>query len=158
MIAVLLVLAQLPVASGNPARVDQVAPPTAGAATVQRLPVAPTKPSQAATVTQLPSTLEAVRPDGEERLAPGPAPAANNKAAADVARAIGVIRGRGQLPTPELIAREVGPEVLDSYLTQLNNGAAGVAPTAQPTPGDADKVPAGTTVIPPPGQSPSGQP
>lgn len=152
MILGLLVLAQLPAASGNPARVDQVVPPTASA-TVQRLPVASTKPSQAATVTQLPSSLEPVRPDQEERLAPGPAPAGNNKAAADVARAIGVIRGRGQLPTPELIAREVGPDVLDSYLTQLNNGAAGVAPTAQqPLPGDTDKVPAGTTVIPPPGQ------
>lgn len=68
-------------------------------------------------VLQLPHTLDAPResPKGESTLATG---GEKKNLAADVARALEFIRERGQQPTPELLAREIGPDALAAYLNQ----------------------------------------
>ncbi|HKY82140.1 MAG TPA: hypothetical protein VJM09_11805 [Sphingobium sp.] len=90
----------------QPARPDVSAPNVAAA-----------KGNDPATVQQLPSTLEASAEHGkgEGTLIRGDD---RKTLAGEVARAAEMLRQRGQQPTPEALAREIGPDALATFLNQ----------------------------------------
>lgn len=142
-VAALLLAMQATTGVANPAGIEQLLPHR-DERPARRLPTGPDKPAQAATISQLPTNLEPNASANEEALAQPDAPTAPaNRAASEVARAVAIIRGRGQQVTPELLAREVGADVLDVYLAQPNPVAIAL-PMAVPTP----VSPPGVTVIP----------
>lgn len=152
MIGLLLLFAiqAAPSSSRDSAAIEQLSTP-ASARRAAEAPPAPiaARADPSARITQLPSGLKPVS-DDEANLAVVVPKRTEADAAIEVARALGVIRGRGQQPTPELIAREVGPEVLDAY---LNRGEPVPAPVRQPElkPEDgngAKDAPPGITIIP----------
>ena len=137
-------------AAANPTHVDQLVVPNLGPP-ARRVPAGPEKRSQAASIAQLPGNINPVAEAREEMLAePPPTNNASSRASAEVARAAGVIRARGQQITPELLAREVGPEVLETYLAHPD---AALPPTGLPSEATPTTAPiAGVTIIPPVGK------
>lgn len=110
------------------------------------------KPNRAADVAQLPDTARADDGDSDEEALLAARIMPTRTTSAEVARAFEIIRSRGQVPTPELIAREIGPDALQSYL-QTNPGAL---PEPTPVPRDPilpepGKGIPGTLIIPPKG-------
>ena len=146
MIALSLLLLQAGSSAANPVQVDQLPAPAAGVP-ARRLPSSPSKSGQVA-ITQLPPDLTMVADADETELVNPPnLDASPSRAAVELARAIGIIRGRGQQVTPELLAQEVAPEVLEIYLSN-----PGAFPAATGLPDQAvPAVPPGVTIIPPKG-------
>jgi hypothetical protein len=137
----------VPQSEAEAAQVEQIAPlkPSSGIANVTTtLPVRPT------VVEQLPADVTASDGDESEAALIAGSVGQSRTAAVEIARAFEVIRGRGQVPTAELIAREVGPDVLQSYLQ--SNPAALADPTPKPPVQTTPVVPLpGIVIIPPKG-------
>ena len=102
-------------------------------------------------VNQLPSTLQSDGDDKEDTLVSKTSPGAS--LTADVVEAWNQIRQRGQTPTPDLIAREIGPDKLAEFLASSPVAASilatGTLPDQAPQP-EAGRKEGGVTVIPPP--------
>jgi hypothetical protein len=132
---------------------DQVAPAartTLGTEQVNRQPQSPVG------VTQLPSDLQPLAPGSEAQLEAEAGPP--RTLTAEVLAAWNLIRTRGQVPTPDLIAREIGPGKLAEFLAS-SPGAANVLATGQepdsnvaPPGADAERGVTVKTIVPP-GQS-----
>ncbi|MBB4640103.1 hypothetical protein HNQ99_000383 [Rhizorhapis suberifaciens] len=105
-----------PIMDGPAVQVEQVQASHDGAADVS-VPNIGSATDNPTSVPQLPNTLDAPReaPKGEAVLATG---GEKKDLAAEVARALEFIRQRGQQPTPEILAREIGPDALAAYLNQ----------------------------------------
>ncbi len=156
MILVALMLAAgqaVPAPGAGAAQIDQLQLPSSPrrSAEAPPAPIPPRATDKSARVSQLPPELKPVG-DEEGRLALAPPrPTEATRSAIEVARAIDVIRGRGQQPTPELIAREVGPEVLESYLNRAlapGQPPPGAAPDLPLDPSGAKQLPPGVTIVP----------
>ena len=119
------------------ARVEQIGPARTPPVTA---PV-PAQPGQRnAAIGQLPPTLEA--PNAPENDLVRPLQTDERRLYAEMAEVWLLIRQRGQQPTPDLIAREIGPEALATFLDQFP-GAADMFGKDSPTlpiddPGSAD--------------------
>lgn len=103
--------------AGRDVAVEQLAGPSQhGDLAVPNVP--PPRNGNPAQMSQLPPTLEAPRESskGEGTLAKGDEDRRN--LAGEVARAAEMLRQRGQQPTPEALAREIGPDALAAYLNQ----------------------------------------
>jgi|GEM_PF-1520216 len=116
--------------------VPQIAGPTTGAQAVAVEPVG--GPDRSTAVAQLPP--DAVPRDGDEPEPARPASRPDGTASAEVLRAWYAIRARGQEPTPELVAREIGPEAISEIFGTPE------APPAEPTPDPAKPPEAGVIV------------
>ena len=130
-------------------QIEQLAPPKTSATTQI---VVDDKPVRAADVAQLPDTARAVDGESDEEALFAARTTPTRTTSAEVARAFEVIRSRGQVPTPELIAREIGPDALQAYL-QANPGALPepvLVPRDPILPEPGKGVP-GTIIIPPKG-------
>lgn len=133
-------------AGASATQIEQLGSAPTGRRASDAPPAIGSKAEPSARITQLSDDLQPVG-NGEETLArPVARSAEGTRATLEVARAIDTIKGRGQQPTPELIAREVGPEVLETYLS--GGTPASPPPEAKPDapPGAA---PLGVTIIPP---------
>lgn len=105
---------------------------------IEPVPQRPVSSKEAASTAQLPPGLHPVSDEpGQETGLTSPDTAAPDLMG-EVARAWTVIRNRGQQPTPELIAREIGPDLLTAFLNQYPNGVALITsqqpPSAPPPP------------------------
>lgn len=129
--------------------VDQIGSTGAAAADTAQIQI---KQPQADNVglDQLPETLQPGRDAAESKLEQGITPA--RTLTAEVISAWALIRERGQTPTPDLIAREIGPDKLAEFLASnpaagniLATGAEAGTPPADPTPEAGD----GVIVLPP---------
>ena len=103
---------------GNPGlEVEQLAHPQPHASDLAVPNVAAPRNGNPAQLPQLPPTLEAPRESGkgEASLVKGDD---KRDLAGEVARAAEMLRQRGQQPTPETLAREIGPDALAAYLNQ----------------------------------------
>ena len=100
-------------------------------------------------VDQLPESLEPGKNVNEDELEKSSTPA--RTLTAEVIAAWSLIRERGQTPTPDLIAREIGPDKLAEFLASSpvagNILATGYDPDAQTDP--APKLPDGVLIIQP---------
>ncbi|MGB7407505.1 MAG: hypothetical protein WA908_03300 [Pontixanthobacter sp.] len=78
-------------------------------------------------IAQLPGDIEAIDPadPAAEQIISRPVESPEARLYAQVAEVWETIRSRGQQPTPELIAREIGPDSLTTFLDQ-NPGAEGM--------------------------------
>lgn len=129
-----------PASNRQAVMIEQIQPPGRHPPTkVEAVPHRPVASKEAATTLQLPPDLASVSddPDQETGLTSPDTVAPN--LFGDVVRAWHVIRNRGQQPTPELIAREIGPDALTAFLNQYPNGVAMITaqePPAAPTPPD----------------------
>lgn len=83
-------------------------------------------------VIQLPPGLEPLARGDEEAL--GKADAPPPSLTADVIAAWNLIRARGQTPTPDLIAREIGPDKLAEFLATTPAAASILATGTEPDP------------------------
>lgn len=114
-------LAARSIRAGERLGVDQIVLPKQGASSddFQIKPVASDESGQAQ-VGQLPGDLEVPDDDGKSPESAISQPIQSPEAAlfGRVAEAWQVIRERGQQPTPELIAREIGPDQLATFLDQ----------------------------------------
>ncbi|MGL5837947.1 MAG: hypothetical protein ACRCY3_05530 [Sphingorhabdus sp.] len=99
--------------------VDQISAPTDATETKQI--ILPTQRKQGVGVDQLPETLEPASDGDEGQLGRTAAP--ERTLTSEVLAAWSLIRERGQTPTPDLIAREIGPDKLAEFLA--TNPAAG---------------------------------
>jgi hypothetical protein len=129
-------------------QIDQLAPDKTSA--TQQIE-ADRKPERAADVAQLPDTASAADDSsGEDQLLAARI-SGSRGTSAEIARAFEIIRGRGQVPTAELLAREIGPDALQAYL-EANPGAVpdAVKPPEPTIPDDVKGSP-GTLIIPPKG-------
>lgn len=99
-------------------------------------------------VTQLPSTLEPKGEGMEDSLVSRSTPASS--LTADVIQAWTQIRQRGQTPTPDLIAREIGPGKLAEFLASSPAAASILATGSLPDAPreEADPPKGAVTVIP----------
>ncbi len=79
---------------------------------------------------QLPSNLEQSKDANENELVSKTTPEAN--LTADVLRAWNQIRNRGQTPTPDLVAREIGPDRLAEFLATSPAAASVLATGSLP--------------------------
>lgn len=99
----------------------------------RQIPVTTDDPKRAVPFSQLPQDLQQSNDANENDLASKSSPEAT--LTADVLRAWSQIRGRGQTPTPDLIAREIGPDRLAEFLATTpaaaNVLATGTLPDAQ---------------------------
>jgi hypothetical protein len=102
-------------------------------------------------IDQLPETLEPGKNDDESQLEKGIAPA--RTLTSEVLAAWSLIRERGLTPTPDLIAREIGPDKLAEFLASNpaagNILATGVEPDGNARPDSAQKLPDGVIVVQP---------
>jgi hypothetical protein len=94
---------------------------------------------------QLPSNLEQSKDAKENELVSKTTPEAN--LTADVLRAWNQIRSRGQTPTPDLVAREIGPDRLAEFLATSPAAASVLATGNLP-----DSQNGGEQPSPPPGE------
>lgn len=124
-----------PASNRQAVMIEQIQPPGRHAPTkVEAVPHRPVGVKEAAATLQLPPDLDSVSDDPEQETAlTSPETTAPNLLN-DVARAWHVIRSRGQQPTPELIAREIGPDALTAFLNQYPNGVALITAQEAPTP------------------------
>ena len=150
----LAALAQVEV-SGSTA-IDQISLPDLSAQQIESDQVALSADS-APSLTQLPEGLEPVASANEDQLGETAAPP--RSLTRDVLVAWETIRGRGQTPTPDLVAREIGPDRLAEFLATVpaagNILATGTDPDTvpvSPVKGDGSEG-AVVNFIPPPGQS-----
>jgi hypothetical protein len=129
------------------AQVDQIQVPASSdgpSVAAPQVPVA--KPTRSATVNQLPRYLEPLS-DDDVPEAPAPSTATrDSRVRDDIARAIQTIRDRGQQPTPELIAREIGPEAITAFLNDNPDKAGVLVGTEDPR----SQAPDNTTITPTP--------
>lgn len=86
---------------------------------------------------QLPSDLQQSKDSNENELESKSSPEAS--LTADVLRAWSQIRGRGQTPTPDLIAREIGPDRLAEFLATSPAAASVLATGTLPETQEAGK-------------------
>lgn len=96
----------------------------APSARVEPLPAPVAKANEAGAATQLPAGLDPLSNDPEQETSLTPPEPAVPDMMGQVIRAWHVIHNRGQQPTPELIAREIGPDALTAFLNQYPNGVA----------------------------------
>lgn len=89
---------------------------------------------------QLPSDLQQSKDANENELASKSSPEAS--LTADVLRAWSQIRERGQTPTPDLIAREIGPDRLAEFLATSPAAASVLATGMLPDKQEANAPPA----------------
>ncbi|WP_313807905.1 hypothetical protein [Sphingobium sp.] len=129
-----------PAQGANPdLEVEQLSRPQAPDRDIAVPNVAPPRNGNPAQVSQLPSTLDAPRESGkgEATLVKGDD---RRDLAGEVARAAEMLRQRGQQPTPEALAREIGPDALAAYLNQdpsaLDVYSAPREPQGAPVPDD----------------------
>lgn len=109
------------VRDGEALGVDQIVLPQASSGDGDfQIAAAPAAQNGQAQVGQLPGDLEVPDDDGTSPESAISQPIQSPEAAliSRVAEAWQVIRGRGQQPTPELIAREIGPDQLATFLDQ----------------------------------------
>lgn len=133
-------------AGGSATQIEQLGSAPTGRRATEAPPAIVSKADPSARITQLSNNLQPVG-DGEDTLArPTARVPEGTRAAVEVARAIDTIKGRGQQPTPELIAREVGPEVLESYLSR---GTPALPPPDAKPEAPLGVAPLGVTIIPP---------
>lgn len=153
-ILTLLLLAndQPPVRDPAELAVDQLAKPSTKGADIRVEDLGAPEGRSSISVSQLPETLEANETAAETE----PALASNEKSdlTGDVARAWEVIRERGQHPTPELIAREIGPDRLAAYLNLHPDAVDIFTRDTAPIPDATDLPPDGGVIVLPP---PNGQ-
>lgn len=105
-------------ASGQGAEIEQLSRPRTAPSDLAVPNVAPAaKATNPALVQQLPPTLDAPtdHSTGEDTLVRGDD---RKTLASEVARAAELMRQRGQQPTPEALAREIGPDALAAFLNQ----------------------------------------
>lgn len=147
-----LLLDEIPAAptmDGPAVQIEQVQPSDGPAADVSA-PNIGSATDNPTSVSQLPNTLDAPReaPKGEAALASG---GEEKDLAAEVARALEFIRQRGQQPTPEILAREIGPDALAAYLNQdpAHIDIFSTTNDRQPLPADDPAVPDGVQLIRP---------
>ena len=96
-------------------------------------------------VDQLPDTLEPINKGDEDALAQGSQPTGD--LTQQVIAAWNLIRDRGQTPTPDLIASEIGADKVAEFLA-MGGGAARVLATGQlPDTGTQPDVPKGPIQI-----------
>jgi hypothetical protein len=88
---------------------------------------------------QLPSNLEQAKDAKEDELVSKTTPEAN--LTADVLRAWNQIRNRGQTPTPDLVAREIGPDRLAEFLATSPAAASVLATGNLPDPPNGGEQP-----------------
>jgi hypothetical protein len=88
---------------------------------------------------QLPSDLQQSNDANENELASKSSPEAS--LTADVLRAWNQIRGRGQTPSPDLIAREIGPDRLAEFLATSPAAASVLATGTLPDTQNAGEPP-----------------
>lgn len=113
------------------------------------------KAGNEAGVSQLPDDIEIIDKDGKgpEQAIVRPVDSPEARLYSQVAEVWEVIRQRGQQPTPELIAREIGPDALASFLDQ-NPGAESIFGRDSdnlplPSPDGLDLPGGGTLILPP---------
>jgi hypothetical protein len=134
-------------AAAQTTQVEQLAPAKPSTSAANVVTAEPVRP---ASVEQLPEDLRASDGSGaEDTLIAGQA-SAGQASAGEIARAYSVIRARGQVPTAELIAREVGPDVLQAYL-ETNPGVLADPSSKAPATPDPVKPLPGVVIIPPKG-------
>ncbi len=145
---VLLCAAQpvdLGVPERHPASADQVLTPDE-ARTRRTEQVGTAEPADVA-VDQLPDTIDlpgdAAGP--EAGLAAVPPERPRDSLYLEVANAWEMIRRRGQQPTPELIAREIGPDMLARFLNQFPGSESMFGK-------DSDRLPVAPPSLPPDGR------
>lgn len=92
----------------------------------RQIPIKPEDQRRPVAFNQLPSNLQQSKDANENELASKSSPEAS--LTADVLRAWNQIRERGQTPTPDLIAREIGPDRLAEFLA-TSPGAGSVLAT-----------------------------
>lgn len=118
--------------------VEQILPSRRPSPTkIEPVPHRPVRGKDAASTTQLPSDLRAASDDPDQETGLTSPDTASPDLMSEVARAWYVIRSRGQQPTPELIAREIGPDMLTAFLNQYPNGVALITsqdPPSAPSP------------------------
>lgn len=128
--------------------VDQIMPSPAAADAEQIKPKTPD--TGALALDQLPESLEPGKNANEGQLEKGIAPA--RTLTGDVIAAWSIIRDRGQTPTPDLIAREIGPDKLAEFLASHPAAgsvlATGIEPDGQ-VQTDPESRPDGVVVSPP---------
>lgn len=99
----------------------------------RQIPIKPEDQRRPVALNQLPSNLQQSKDANENELASKSSPEAS--LTADVLRAWNQIRERGQTPTPDLIAREIGPDRLAEFLATSAGAASvlatGIAPDKQ---------------------------
>ena len=129
--------------------VDQIAPPISTTNTEQIR--SKSRDVEEVDIDQLPETLEPGKNDNESQLEKGIAPA--RTLTSEVLAAWSLIRERGLTPTPDLIAREIGPDKLAEFLASNpaagNILATGVEPDGNARPDSAQKLPDGVIVVQP---------
>lgn len=151
-LAFLLLLAtdQPPVRDPAELAVDQLAQPRGNSADIRVDDLGAPDGRAAVSVSQLPEDLEA--DDAAAESEPSLASQDKTDLTGEVARAFELIRERGQQPTPELIAREIGPDRLAAYLNQNPEGVDIFTRDALPDPTqstDPDLTTGGVIVLPP---------
>lgn len=114
--------------------VDQIQPRNRPAVTkIEPVPHRPVRGKEAASTLQLPADLHSVSDDPDQETGLTSPDTTSPDLLTEVARAWHVIRNRGQQPTPELIAREIGPDMLTAFLNQYPNGVALITAQEAPT-------------------------
>lgn len=123
--------------------VDQIgAASSLAAATEQIRPKAVTSAPSEIGVDQLPETLQPKADGSEDSLGrnAGPAPTL----ADEVLAAWNLIRQRGQTPTPDLIAREIGPDKLAEFLASSPAAGSILTTGVEPDPKQGESRPVDT--------------
>lgn len=128
--------AEPPPSGGEATTVNQIGPPREkGGDRVEQVDV---RKSTSVAVEQLPDTIDLPRDDSgpEGSLEKLTVEHPRAELYREVATAWEMIRRRGQQPTPELIAREIGPDMLARFLNQFP-GSEGIFGA------DSDQLPIG---------------
>ena len=149
LLPIALMLQGAPAAEPPAVQVEQVAPDQKASSAVSAPNITTSPVRDPADVPQLPQTLEAPRESarGEAVLSSGEDSKKN--LAAEVARAVEFIRQRGQQPTPETLAREIGPDALATYLNQdpSHVGIFSAPENSHPNPSADPDLPDGVQVV-----------